>query len=157
MAVETPTIAPATMVGAVELTVGDLERSLGYYRTAIGLDVLVRDDGRPSLGVGSTMTTIPLDLDDLVAAADGPFDGLPDGTIMGHVHLQVASVRDTVVFYRDVLGLSVTAQLGGQAVFLSAGGYHHHFGANTWNSARASPPPPGSAALRHGTIVLPDA
>ena len=244
MAVETPTIAPATMVGAVELTVGDLERSLGYYRTAIGLDVLVRDDGRASLGVGSTellrlvelpgakpapshtglfhfallvpdraslgrwlshavehrvaltgasdhvvsealylrdpdyhgieiyadrpretwegrvastMTTIPLDLDDLVAAADGPFDGLPDGTIMGHVHLQVASVRDTVVFYRDVLGLSVTAQLGEQAVFLSAGGYHHHVGANTWNSARASPPPPGSAALRHATIVLPDA
>ena len=49
------------------------------------------------------------------------------------------------------------AQLGAQAAFLSAGGYHHHLGANTWQSAGAPPPPPGLAALRHGTIVLPDA
>jgi catechol 2,3-dioxygenase len=55
-----------------------------------------------------------------------------------------------------VLGFALMAQLGPYAAFLSAGGYHHHLGANTWESAGASPPPPGSAALRHATIVLPD-
>ncbi len=75
---------------------------------------------------------------------------------MGHVHLKVADVAQTVDFYRDVLGFAVMAQLGAQAAFLSAGGYHHHFGANTWESRGASPPPPGRATLRHATILLPD-
>jgi catechol 2,3-dioxygenase len=61
------------------------------------------------------------------------------------------------VFYRDVLGMGLMAQLGPAAAFLSAGGYHHHVGANTWESRGASPAPPGSATLRHATIVLPDA
>jgi catechol 2,3-dioxygenase len=86
-----------------------------------------------------------------------PFEQLPDGTVMGHVHLKVASIADTVAFYRDVLGFDLMAQLGEQAAFLSAGGYHHHVGANTWESAGASPPPERLAALRHATIVLPDA
>jgi catechol 2,3-dioxygenase len=72
------------------------------------------------------------------------------------VHLKVASVRDTIRFYRDVLGFGLIAQLGPQAAFLSAGGYHHHLGANIWESAGAPPPPPGSAALRHVTVALPD-
>ena len=63
----------------------------------------------------------------------------------------------SLAFYRDVLGFGLMAQLRNEAAFLSAGGYHHHVGANTWESAGASPPPPGSAALRHATIVLPDA
>jgi catechol 2,3-dioxygenase len=62
-----------------------------------------------------------------------------------------------VVFYSDVLGFGLMAQLGESATFLSAGGYHHHLGANTWESAGASAPPPGVAALRHATISLPDA
>jgi catechol 2,3-dioxygenase len=86
-----------------------------------------------------------------------PFDGLPDGTVMGHVHLRVADVPKTVEFYNGVLGMGVMAQLGPAAAFLSAGGYHHHVGANTWESRGASPAPPGSATLRHATIVLPDA
>jgi catechol 2,3-dioxygenase len=73
------------------------------------------------------------------------------------VHLKVASVPDTVSFYRDVLGFGLMAQLGMQAAFLAAGGYHHHIGANTWESAGAPPPPAGTAALRHATIALPDA
>jgi catechol 2,3-dioxygenase len=87
--------------------------------------------------------------------ATEPFEGLPDGTTMGHVHFRVVDVGETVAFYRDVLGLGLMAQLGPYAAFLSAGGYHHHLGANTWESSGASPPPPGSAALRHATIVLP--
>jgi catechol 2,3-dioxygenase len=75
---------------------------------------------------------------------------------MGHVHLQVADVDSTVAFYRDLLGFGLMAQLGDSAAFLAAGGYHHHLGANTWESRGASPPPAGTAALRHATIVLPD-
>ena len=65
-------------------------------------------------------------------------------------------MASTVAFYRDVLGFALMAQLGAQAAFLSAGGYHHHLGANIWESRGAGPPPPGYASLRHATIVLPD-
>jgi catechol 2,3-dioxygenase len=110
--------------------------------------------------VGTTLTTMPLDVDDLLGVLDDPatepFDGLPAGTAMGHVHLKVSSIPETIEFYRDVLGLDLTAQLGDQAAFLSAGGYHHHVGANTWESAGATAPPPGTAGLRHATVVLPD-
>jgi catechol 2,3-dioxygenase len=75
---------------------------------------------------------------------------------MGHVHLKVRAIPETVTFYSEVLGLDLMAQLGPYAAFLSAGGYHHHLGANTWESAGAQPPPEGSAALRHFTVLLPD-
>ncbi len=111
--------------------------------------------------VAARMTTDPLDVADLMGELDDPatepFDGLPAGTDMGHVHLQVADVAATIDFYRDVLGFDVMAELFGSAAFLAAGGYHHHVGANTWHSLGASPPPPGTAALRHATIVLPEA
>jgi len=111
--------------------------------------------------VGELITTMPLDVDDLLSELDDPaaepFDRLPDGTVMGHVHLQVSEIPETVAFYRDLVGFDLMAQLGDQAAFLSAGGYHHHLGANTWESAGSGPPPPGSASLRHATIVLPDA
>ena len=106
------------------------------------------------------MTTMPLDVQDLFGElADPetePFEGLPDGTVMGHVHLRVADVPKTIEFYNGVLGMGIMAELGPAAAFLSAGGYHHHVGANTWESRGASPAPPGSATLRHATIVLPD-
>jgi catechol 2,3-dioxygenase len=240
-------LAPSTTVGPVHLTVSDLERSLGYYGSAIGLDVLDRRGGTASLGAGgrelvvlveepgaspapgrtglyhfallvpgrgglarwlahairdrvplvglsdhfvseaiylsdpdrhgieiyadrpregwdgkvaTRLTTLPLDVDSLLGELDdpatAPFDGLEAGTRMGHVHLKVASIPETLDFYRDTLGFDLMAQLGGQAAFLSAGGYHHHIGANTWESAGGAPPPPGAAALRHATIVLPD-
>ena len=233
-------------MGTVHLTVSDLERSLGYYRYAIGLEVLEERAERASLGAGSTellvlveepgaqpstghtglyhfallvpsrielarwlahaarervplvglsdhfvseaiylsdpdrhgieiyadrsrelweglvgtrLTTMPLDTENLLGELGDPasatFDGLPDGTVMGHVHLKVAAIPETIAFYRDVLGFGLMATYGSQAAFLSAGGYHHHLGANTWESAGAPPPPDGSAALRHATIVLP--
>jgi len=111
--------------------------------------------------VGERLTTMPLDVGDLLGQLDDPesepFDGLPEGTVMGHVHLKVKDIPETIAFYRDVLGFGLMAQLDMQAAFLAAGGYHHHVGANTWESAGASPPPPGTAALRQATIVLPDA
>ena len=241
------TIAPATRMGAVHLTVGDLDRSLAYYRAAIGLEVVDQGAGRAVLGAGGRtllvlveeagvppagrhtglyhfallvgervqlatwlahaareevpmtgmsdhyvsealylrdpdghgieiywdrprdhwegqvrerMTSLPLDVKDLMGELPDPsaaeFSGLPAGTVMGHVHLKVADVPETIHFYRDVLGFGLMAHLGPAAAFLAAGGYHHHIGANTWESAGASPPPEGTAALRHATIVLPD-
>jgi catechol 2,3-dioxygenase len=106
------------------------------------------------------MTTVALDVRNLVAMLGDrrgkDFAGLPPGTVMGHVHLQVASIPDTVGFYRDVLGLELMLGLGDSAAFFAAGGYHHHVGANTWHSRGAAPPGPGRAALRHATIMFPD-
>jgi len=245
MPVGTDRIAPTTSLGPVSLTVADLERSIAYYGSVIGLRVLDRSSGRAGLGAGERellvlveepgapparghtglfhvalllpdrpslarwlahaarghvqltglsdhyvseaiylhdpdehglelyadrtrelwegevgrMGTWPLDVDDLLSVLDDPatepFDGLPGETIVGHVHLCVARIPETVTFYRDVLGFDLMATMGDQAAFLSAGGYHHHIGANTWASRGAGPPPPGSAALRHATIVLP--
>lgn len=232
-------------MGAVHLTVADLDRSLEYYAHVLGLDA-TRHDGRASLRAGDRellvlveepgaphahgytglfhyallvptradlarwlahvareriqltglsdhyvseaiylrdpdhhgieiyadrprelwegqvwerMTSVPLDVDKLLGELEDPqsepFDGLPAGTVMGHVHLKVADVPAAIDFYRDGLGFDLMAAMGDQAAFLSAGGYHHHLGANAWESAGAPPPPAGSAALRHATIVLP--
>lgn len=240
-------LSPSTALGAVHLTVADLERSLAYYRSAIGLDVLAQENGTASLGAGGLellvlveepgarpalgytglfhfallvpgradlarwlahaarervpmsglsdhfvsealylsdpdghgieiyadrprevwegtvserLTTMPLDVDDLFGELDdpetAPFEGLPAGTVMGHVHLRVSTIPETVEFYRDRVGFDLMAEYGSQAAFLAAGGYHHHLGANVWQSAGAPPPPPGTAALRHATIVLAD-
>ena len=74
---------------------------------------------------------------------------------VGHVHLKVADLQRALEFYSGVLGLQVTQRYGQGAVFLSAGGYHHHIALNTWESLRGSPPPPGSTGLYHSAIVYP--
>ena len=103
------------------------------------------------------MTTRPLDAGSLLASAgDAAFEGLPEGTAVGHVHLRVADVDEALRFFRDTLGLELTAQLGSAAVFFGAGGYHHHVGANTWESRGAGPAPAGTARLLRYTVVLPD-
>jgi catechol 2,3-dioxygenase len=110
-------------------------------------------------GQADRIGTWPLDLDDLLGARPGEersdYRRLPTGTTMGHVHLRVSDVEETVSFYRDVVGFDLMAQLGSQAAFLSAGGYHHHLGGNTWESAGAVQAPPGTARLLEYTIVLP--
>lgn len=241
----TPRIDAATRMGAVHLTVADLDRSVAYYRDAIGLEVLGDGDRGASLGAGGAelvrlveepgarpshghtglfhmalrvpdrtdlarwlahaardrvplsgmsdhfvseaiylqdpddhgieiyhdrprelwqgrvgeMNTMALDVQGLLGElndpATEPFDGLPAGTDMGHVHLRVADIPSTVAFYRDVLGFDLMTTYGPHAAFLAAGGYHHHIGANVWQSMGAPSPPPGTAALRHATIVLP--
>jgi catechol 2,3-dioxygenase len=75
---------------------------------------------------------------------------------IGHVHLKVADIERSLGFYRDVLGFEVTQQMGEQAAFLAAGGYHHHIGLNTWESRGGSPPPPGTTGLYHVAIRYPD-
>ncbi|MDX6426909.1 MAG: catechol 2,3-dioxygenase [Gaiellaceae bacterium] len=239
-------LPPDTRMGAVHLTVADLDRSLAYYESQIGLRVHARDKRRAQLGTGGEdllvlteepgarpadgysglfhfallvpervdlarwlahaardrvaltglsdhfvsealylrdpdhhgieiyadrprelwegqverLTTLPLDTNDLLATLEDPlaepFDGLAGGTVMGHVHLCVADVAESVSYYRDVVGFGLMVQLGDQAAFLSAGGYHHHLGGNTWQSAGRPYAPEGHARVTQMTIVLPD-
>jgi catechol 2,3-dioxygenase len=226
-------------MGAVQLTVADLERSLAYYEHSIGLRVHGRENGTARLGTGGEdllvlteqpgaqpadgysglfhfalllpsrgdlgrwlvhaandripltgmsdhrvsealylrdpdshgieiyadrprelwegkvseqMTTMPLDTDDLVRGVDeAPFTGLPEGTTMGHVHFCVADIPSTVEFYES-LGFELMAELREQAAFLASGGYHHHVGANTWQSRGARYAPEDRARLVGATI-----
>ena len=77
-------------------------------------------------------------------------------TRVGHVHLKVADLDRAIAFYSGLLGFDVTQRYGAQAAFLSAGGYHHHIGLNTWESKGAPPPPPGRTGLYHTAILFPD-
>jgi catechol 2,3-dioxygenase len=77
------------------------------------------------------------------------------GTGIGHVHLKVADLERALGFHRDVLGFEVTQRMGSDAVFLSAGGYHHQIGLNTWESRGGSPPPSGATGLYHLAILYP--
>lgn len=76
--------------------------------------------------------------------------------VIGHVHLKVADLDRALTFYCGVLGFEVTQRMGASAVFLSAGGYHHHIALNTWESRGGSPPPPGATGLYHVAIRYPD-
>lgn len=77
------------------------------------------------------------------------------GTRIGHVHLKVADLDRAIGFYSGVLGFELQQKYGTQAAFLSAGGYHHHIGLNTWESRGATPPPPGHTGLYHTAILYP--
>ena len=77
------------------------------------------------------------------------------GVRIGHVHLKVADLERALGFYRDVLGFEITQRMGRSAAFLSAGGYHHHIGLNTWESLNGSSPPPGATGLYHVAILYP--
>ncbi|WP_218103945.1 VOC family protein [Thermogemmatispora onikobensis] len=105
------------------------------------------------------MATDPIDLEAMLAEGRSelgkqPWQGLPTGTTIGHVHLRVADLRQAEHFYHQLLGFAITARMPG-ALFVSAGGYHHHLGLNTWESRGAPPPPEGSLGLRLFSIELP--
>jgi catechol 2,3-dioxygenase len=85
-----------------------------------------------------------------------PATSVHPGTKIGHVHLTVSDLDRALAFYRDVLGFDVTTRYGRDAVFLSAGGYHHHIGLNTWAGRGAPPPAPGTTGLYHFAILFPD-
>jgi catechol 2,3-dioxygenase len=108
---------------------------------------------------GLQMATLSLDLQGLadeLAGAAAPQRSVPARTTIGHVHLQVASIPDAEAFYHGVLGFDVTTRGYPGALFVSAGGYHHHLGLNTWHSAGSSPAAPGAVGLRSYEVVLPD-
>jgi catechol 2,3-dioxygenase len=250
---QTPTAAavhPDTTIGAVQLTVSDIDRSLLFYEQALGLDASERSDGSLALGArgepplielhgdpaalpldhratglyhlailmptrlelaraagrlaragrrlaGASdhlvsealylsdpdgngieiyrdrprdqwprragrleMATLPLDLESLLGelANSAKLDpAAPAGTRIGHVHLQVADLADAEAFYSGVLGFEVMVRGYPGALFLAAGGYHHHIGLNIWHSSGARRPPAGSIGLRSFEIVLPSA
>lgn len=242
-------INPDTALGAVRLTVSDLDRSRAFYERAIGLRATERDDGTLAFGVAGEpalielrgdsaaprlnrrspglyhlailvptrqdlafalarlsvtrwpldgasdhlvsealylsdpdgngieiyrdrpraewrhsegqleMATLPLDLDGVLAElrdAPGLQEQAPAGTRIGHVHLQVSDIASAEDFYHGVLGFDVMVRGYPGALFVSAGGYHHHLGLNTWHSAGASPAPAGSVGLHSFTVELPD-
>jgi catechol 2,3-dioxygenase len=103
------------------------------------------------------MATDPVDIRGLLADAERsgrPWDGVRAGTRLGHLHLQVGDIAQARAFYHDVLGFDVVAEMP-SALFVSAGGYHHHIGMNTWHSRGGGPAPANSVNLRHFTVDLP--
>jgi catechol 2,3-dioxygenase len=243
-----PPILPSTLrLGAVALTVRDLERSIPWYERSLGLRVHARDAATASLGDGREVTVVlhedpqagppgrtsglyhyallypsreelaraavrimvtrtpiqgasdhgtheaiylpdpdgngielaadrpreawpsfeeefsrggpaPLDFESLLAtvAGDEPAERVAEGLRMGHVHLHVGDLDQALAFYRDLLGFEVQFAMP-TAAFVSAGGYHHHLGLNTWHGRGAPAPPPHSAGLREWTVTLPAA
>jgi catechol 2,3-dioxygenase len=240
------TIDPATAIGAVQLTVTDLERSLAFYEGGVGFVVRRREAGmawlsaggpdllvlradpaarrvrrttglfhfailvpsRRDLGItlrhllqaGTTfqgfaehgvseasyladpdgngieiyrdrpreewprdergrllMVSDPLDIGDLVREGEGgEWKGLAAGTVIGHVHLRVADIPTTEAFYVGVLGFDLMQRYGREAMFVSAGGYHHHVAGNTWSGTGLPAPPPEAIGLRWFEVHLPD-
>jgi catechol 2,3-dioxygenase len=111
-----------------------------------------RPNGQIEMGID------PLDVEDLLAEASGgaaPWTGMHPGTDIGHVHLQVSDLARAEDFYNDLLGLDVTLRGYPGALFLSAGGYHHHLGLNVWAGVGAPPAPPGAAGLVSFALLLP--
>lgn len=103
------------------------------------------------------MATEALDAENLLAEGrEGTWNGLPEGTVMGHIHLHVAELEKTEEFYTKGLGFDVVSRYGPQALFISTGKYHHHIGLNTWNGTGAPKPPANSVGLDSFSLVLPD-
>ncbi|HWK17793.1 MAG TPA: VOC family protein [Solirubrobacteraceae bacterium] len=104
------------------------------------------------------MATLPLDLESVIAELhdqDDRDEHVPAGTRIGHVHLQVADLAETEAFYSGALGFDVVVRGYPGALFVSAGGYHHHIGLNTWHSAGSGPPPADAVGLRSFEVALP--
>ena len=103
------------------------------------------------------MATLAMDLDGVLAALPpgAPDEGVPDGTVIGHVHLQVRDIAEAEAFYHGVLGFDPVVRGYPGALFVSAGGYHHHLGLNTWGTRDAPPPPPRARGLDRFRVVLP--
>jgi catechol 2,3-dioxygenase len=125
----------------------------------LGIEVYVdrpRETWR-RIGRELMMATDPLDVDGLMREAGSvQWSGLPDGTVMGHVHLRVGDLAGASSFYSDALGFDRMVWKYPGALFLAAGGYHHHLGTNTWAGQDATPPPADEAQLLGWTIELPD-
>lgn len=118
-----------------------------------------REEWRYRPGGELQMATLAMDVEGVIGSAT-PGDtgaGMPAGTTMGHVHLQVRSIPEADAFYTGGIGFDPVVRSYPSALFVSAGGYHHHLGLNTWAGEGAPPPPQGARGLRSFEIVFPDA
>lgn len=103
------------------------------------------------------MTTDPVDVEGLLAVSEGKeWNGLPEGTVIGHVHFHVSNLQEAKRFYCDILGFELTAHYGSAALFISAGGYHHHIGLNVWAGVGVPNTPWNAAGMNYFSIVLPN-
>ncbi|NEU27961.1 VOC family protein [Paenibacillus polymyxa] len=103
------------------------------------------------------MGTDPVDAEGLIAISENlSWQGLPQGTVIGHVHFHVSNLLTAQQFYCDVLGFDITCRYGASALFVSAGGYHHHMGLNIWAGEGAPPAPEQAAGLNYFELVVPD-
>ncbi|OMD87483.1 MULTISPECIES: VOC family protein [Paenibacillus] len=101
------------------------------------------------------MSTDPVDVDGLLAASEGlSWSGLPAGTVIGHVHFHVGNLNKAKAFYVDLLGFELTANYGSAAMFISAGGYHHHIGLNVWAGQGAPAAPADTVGIDYFTLIL---
>ncbi|MBS7344066.1 MAG: VOC family protein [Caryophanon sp.] len=100
------------------------------------------------------MTTDPLNVQSIMAEEEGVWTGMPEGTVMGHVHLNVASIAESEAFYTKGLAFDVVTHYGPSALFISTGGYHHHVGLNTWSSEGGTPAPASSVGLANVSFQL---
>ncbi|TSI03996.1 VOC family protein [Lysinibacillus sp. BW-2-10] len=103
------------------------------------------------------MVTEQLNVQSIMADGNGQWKGLPQGTVMGHIHLSVSDLEATEKFYTEALGFEVVTRYGAQALFISTGKYHHHIGLNTWNSGGGVKAPDNSVGLKSYTLVLDNA
>ncbi len=109
-------------------------------------------------GENVAMDTLALDVDAVMAELpQAPDEGMPAGTIVGHVHLNIRDIAEAEAFYSGIIGFEVMVRGYPGALFVAAGGSHHHIGLNTWNGEHAPAPPAGAAGLRSFDVVLPDA
>lgn len=102
------------------------------------------------------MTTDPVQFQSVLREADGTWSGLPIDTVMGHIHLSVRNLQESEDFYTSLLDYAVVSRYGGQALFISTGGYHHHIGLNTWHSEGADALPKDAVGIQSYTVQLPD-
>jgi catechol 2,3-dioxygenase len=115
-----------------------------YSTRVTDLDAIIHNTRFPTAQTGVS-----------VAVMSHSTSAIHPGVRIGHVHLKVADLKRSLAFYQGVLGFQITQRYGTGAVFLSAGGYHHHIGLNTWESAGGSAPPPGTTGLFHVAILYP--
>ncbi|MCR8641194.1 VOC family protein [Paenibacillus sp. N1-5-1-14] len=116
-----------------------------------------REDWKRDSWGNITMATDPIDWEGLLALAEQkPWTGLPSGTTIGHIHLQVADIEQAKQFYCDVMGFDLITNYGNRALFISAGGYHHHIGMNTWAGVGLPVPPANATGLDYYSLIIPD-
>lgn len=131
-----------------------------YLRDPEGNGIEIYRDRAPDEwehdGDSVRMATLPLDVEGVMGELpEEPTPLMPAGTVLGHVHLNVSDLAATDGFYDGILGFDVTTRAYPGALFLSAGGYHHHIGTNVWDGAGAPAPPPGALGLDAFEVVLP--